>query len=442
MKHLRPFTLVLVLLCFGMPWIDIRCNHGTYGHIVVTQSGLEMTYGGTKTTSERLVPEAERLRFSAWGFDQPHYLIIAFGLLTLAALATYPVVSPRGRPRKLSLACGFAAAAILIFQVCLGFPLVKAARGATVNYTVWFGITLGCSCAYPLLLRKERSESPSSWGNGVPVPLAEDMPAEPIVAVDTGGRAILSGSKSTSTNPQLGGAVGAMIGAVGWFLVAVSFEYYRANLVSAPNTVVIWDGRPRALGGVSFPDFLFSVFSGQQGSSIGFLVAGIGAAVGGIAGRTCRPILGAAIGGGLSGLCCTFFVLPWYLALHFFPSSEPTASSLKTAIIVGLLAMILVGAIAGGLGAAVGKRGLIKAESVARLMQKRHQNRWLTVTSIPIGLGLGFVLFGFWCWMCDPIERMQLWGFYLCAFLGFGLFAGIITMALVFGFSALRRDRI
>jgi hypothetical protein len=442
MKHLRPFTLVPVLLCFGMPWIDIRCNHGTYGHIVVTQSGLEMTYGGTKTKSERPVPEAERLRFSAFGFDQPNYLIIAFGLLTLAALATYPVVSPRGRPRKASLACGFAAAAILIFQVCLGFPLVKAARGATVNYTVWFGITLCCSCAYPLLLQKERSDLPSSWGNGVPVPLAEDKPAEPTAAVDTGGRDIPSGSKSNSTNPQLGGAVGAMIGAVGRFLVAVSFAYYHVNLVTA-GTVISLPGRQPAAGGVSFSDILFSVFSGQEGSSIAFIAAGIGAVVGGIAGRTCRPILGAAIGGGLSGLCCTFFVvLPWNLAFYFSPGSEPTASSLKTAIIVGLLAMILVGAMAGGLGAAVGKRGLIKAESVARLMQKRHQSRWLMVTSIPIGLGLGFVLFGFWCWMCDPIERMQLWGFYLCAFLGFGLFAGIITMALVFWFSALRRDRI
>jgi hypothetical protein len=186
MKHLRPFTLVLALLCFCMPCIEIRCDHQKYGHLVVTQSGLEMTYGGTTTKTERPVPEAEGRRLLGYGFEKLNYLIIAFGLLTLAALVTYPIVSPRGRPRKASLACGFAAAAVLIYQAGLGFPLVKGARGAKVNYPVWFWITLCCSIAYPPSLRGERSESPSSGGNGVPVDLTENKPAEPTAAPDAG----------------------------------------------------------------------------------------------------------------------------------------------------------------------------------------------------------------------------------------------------------------
>jgi hypothetical protein len=165
---------------------------------------------------------------------------------------------------------------------------------------------------------------------------------------------IPSRSKSNSTSPLLGGAVGAMIGGVGRFLVAVSFVYYMQ-----------WgkQGGPQAPGGVSFFDVLFSVFSGQKGSSIFFISASLGVVVGGIAGSTCRPILGAAIGAGLSGLFCTFLVvLPWTLAFQLFPIPNRDDSALKTTITVGLLAMILVGAIAGGLGAAAGKWGRIKAE--------------------------------------------------------------------------------
>jgi len=49
-QRIRPATLVLGLIFFCLPWIEIRCNDPQRGLIVTTQSGFQMTYGDTTTT--------------------------------------------------------------------------------------------------------------------------------------------------------------------------------------------------------------------------------------------------------------------------------------------------------------------------------------------------------------------------------------------------------
>jgi hypothetical protein len=67
-------------------------------------------------------------------------------------------------------------------------------------------------------------------------------------------------------------------------------------------------------------------------------------------------MLGAVIGGGLSGaFCLGLLILPANLAMDLIGGHKDYSMDRST-IAVGLLAMIFVGAFAGGAGAAVGKR--------------------------------------------------------------------------------------
>jgi hypothetical protein len=157
-----------------------------------------------------------------------------------------------------------------------------------------------------------------------------------------------SGSRTKGPTPQLVGAVvGALLGTVGRFVVAGSFLYYVSN----------WGGPFFRNQGKMSPTLLF-------GSGIS---AGLGLVVGGIAGYTCRPLLGALIGGSLSGLFCAgLFVLPANTLISMSGGGAIDYSEDKTAISLGFLAMIFVGMLAGGLGGAVGKIMRIKAESDRR----------------------------------------------------------------------------
>jgi len=131
-----------------------------------------------------------------------------------------------------------------------------------------------------------------------------------------------------------GGVVGAALGALGRFLVAASLLHYLRNWGSAYFSFPV--------RGVTHDDWGLVAIS-----------AGLGLIVGGISGSTCRPIWGAAVGGGLSGLfCLCLFVLPVNM-LHS-ADSRPSAGD-QAAISLGLLAMIFVGVIAGGIGAAAGQ---------------------------------------------------------------------------------------
>lgn len=91
---------------------------------------------------------------------------------------------------------------------------------------------------------------------------------------------------------------------------------------------------------------------------VSLISAAIGLAVGGIAGATCRPIFASCIGAGLSGCSC---LLGW-LPIHLVPTGHMSEEARRAWIdSYGLywfafIAMIAVGAIAGGGGAWFGAR--------------------------------------------------------------------------------------
>jgi hypothetical protein len=155
---------------------------------------------------------------------------------------------------------------------------------------------------------------------------------------------VSSDSRGTGIRPQVvGGVVGAILGTVGRLAVAVSFLIYVSN----------WGG----------PFFRNEGRVNTTGLFVSLISAGFGLVAGGIGGCTCRPLMGAAIGGSLSGMFCLgLFVLPINVLISMSGGGAIDYSEDKAAITTGLLAMTLVGVIAGGLGAAVGKHRKNKTE--------------------------------------------------------------------------------
>jgi hypothetical protein len=95
---------------------------------------------------------------------------------------------------------------------------------------------------------------------------------------------------------------------------------------------------------------------GWEGAIVPALISGmIGFSIGAVAGWTCHPLMGAAIGGASSGSSCLcLFVVPAELTIALsHPGGIDRVETLKA--IGGFVAMTVAGAIAGGLGAAIGK---------------------------------------------------------------------------------------
>jgi hypothetical protein len=151
---------------------------------------------------------------------------------------------------------------------------------------------------------------------------------------------------------MLGGTVGAILGGVSRLAVALSFLYYVLN----------WGGPFfRQQGGVSFID----IVSGYERWPMLLLSTCLGLVAGGVGGATCRPLRGAAIGGGISGLFCVgLFVVPSNLAIGLSGGGVTDYSADQGAIAVGLLGMIVAGALAGGIGALAGQVASAKAEKI------------------------------------------------------------------------------
>jgi hypothetical protein len=127
--------------------------------------------------------------------------------------------------------------------------------------------------------------------------------------------------------------VGALLGAAARSAVAIGFLFYVHHW-GGPW----WQGTELAYGAV-------------------LLSAALGLVVGAVAGISCRPVLGAILGGLLSaGSCFLLFVVPAEVAISYSSSNEPHTRE-KVEVVFGLLAMTIAGAAAGGLGAAYGRRG-------------------------------------------------------------------------------------
>ena len=142
-------------------------------------------------------------------------------------------------------------------------------------------------------------------------------------------------------SPAITGAItGAAVGAAARFAVALGFLHYVSR----------WGGK--------WWDGAADMWWAALASGL------IGAGVGGVAGWTCRPLLGALLGGVLSGgTCFGLFVVPTRLMIGM---SHPGGSDrVETGeVIVGFAVMTLAGALAGFVGAAVGRRAARQAPAV------------------------------------------------------------------------------
>jgi hypothetical protein len=191
-RPVSPSFLILSLLLFPFPWIEVSCSSGEmHGKVLASQSGLQSIYGG-----ETLHPalEAERVqREKAHLFDTSKKTSKAGELGFLDSFAPsmllYPLLLIGGalvgfflRPSLLrtALICGPAGVAflLLLLQVVIGFPLERrmnkamaaaaaernpfddgtataAALAFDVRYTGWFWIGLLSNLAAMLALALE-----------------------------------------------------------------------------------------------------------------------------------------------------------------------------------------------------------------------------------------------------------------------------------------------
>lgn len=137
---------------------------------------------------------------------------------------------------------------------------------------------------------------------------------------------------STTVNRSRGAKAGAVICAVARTVVALAFLFYVSR----------WGGK---------------WWSGAGSMFFAALISGlIGLPIGALAGGTCRPILGTVIGAALSGgVCLTLFVVPTELMIGMsHPGGFDRIETVE--VFGGFAAMIVAGAVAGGIGAAIGRR--------------------------------------------------------------------------------------
>lgn len=136
----------------------------------------------------------------------------------------------------------------------------------------------------------------------------------------------------TTGNRSKGAVAGAAVCAIARTVVALAFLFYVSR----------WGGRWWSGAGSMF---LAAIISGL-----------IGLPIGALAGSTCRPFLGAMIGAALSGgACFGLFVIPTELMIGMsHPGGFDRIETVE--VLGGFAAMIIAGAVAGGIGAAIGRR--------------------------------------------------------------------------------------
>jgi hypothetical protein len=156
-----PSALLLALLLFPLPWIEVRCDRpiaDTGSRVLASQSGFQAAYGGYSENS--LVREVRagraRVQLPAHFRDQdiklqPSPWMILFPALLLAGiLASFAIGKPFLR-QVLVLASSALAGAVLLFQWRNGFPLEHAFPN-TVTGEVAFGGVLKVEASAPTSL--------------------------------------------------------------------------------------------------------------------------------------------------------------------------------------------------------------------------------------------------------------------------------------------------
>jgi hypothetical protein len=151
-RRLTPSSLIFALLCFCLPWIEIKCNDPNQGLIVVTQSGLQMTYGGTSTTvNGKPISDARRQQAGreVGAREKPALLMIGYAACLLSALVAALTIRDAARRWLVCLAASAGACVLIVIQVATGFPLVEGVPKGEGgwSYTAWFWAALAMTFA-------------------------------------------------------------------------------------------------------------------------------------------------------------------------------------------------------------------------------------------------------------------------------------------------------
>jgi hypothetical protein len=142
-RFVSPASLLLALVLFPLPWIDVRCDRplGERGsRTLVQQSGLQAAYGGyteapiphtTQTDRERIEARVRAIRGELILSWSP--LMVAYPLVLLGGIVL-GVRARRHQSRTAALvACCVAAGLLLWVEASWGFPLERAVRSVDVK---------------------------------------------------------------------------------------------------------------------------------------------------------------------------------------------------------------------------------------------------------------------------------------------------------------------
>jgi hypothetical protein len=139
-----PSAVLLGLMLFFLPWVEVRCNFGGNNIVLVQQSGVQTCYGGASPSaqmeeySRELHKQAERedkadggkriAEMKAAEAQKAGRLPPAFLVILAAAAAVVGgiiALQPRRSRSALtaSIVCAGGAAALLLIQIAVGFPV-------------------------------------------------------------------------------------------------------------------------------------------------------------------------------------------------------------------------------------------------------------------------------------------------------------------------------
>lgn len=179
-RHVPTGVLLLALLAFPLPWINLGCGEQPPGrprkeYFSVTQSGLQASYGGT-TLHAGSMSEAEALSLglSKRPLDGAPLLFVYAAVTALGLVAGLFMRRRRGRARVMG-ACSVAALVILLIQLRVGLPLAREFRvrsGAPeplyhlymeLHYTPWFWLAIVATAVTPLAVWAAHRPGGLSW---------------------------------------------------------------------------------------------------------------------------------------------------------------------------------------------------------------------------------------------------------------------------------------
>jgi hypothetical protein len=156
-RNIPAYAFGLALLCFCLPWIEIRCDaprgglfSGQGNDVIITsQSGLQMTYGGVSTSVNHmpLTPQQRaELERQKGNRNLAAPAMILYALCLLAGLGVSLTFRDPHRRFLFTSGASLVAVAILIVQLAYGFPLVenvpRRQNGNGWSYTIvfWLGL--------------------------------------------------------------------------------------------------------------------------------------------------------------------------------------------------------------------------------------------------------------------------------------------------------------